>query len=111
MTIERESAVLLPRPVPGGRAKPGDAGATIDEVSGSARIRVPSWIQPVGLHSALLLAGTVAGAVRYAVLLFVGAVAAERANPHGTDVNGRTGAAARPVVPDPTDEPPAAVRP
>ena len=110
MTIERESAVLLPRPVPGGRAKHRDAGATIDVVSGSARIRVPSWIQPVGLDSALLLARTVAGAGRHAVLLFVAAVAAERANAHGTDANGRTGAAARPVVAGPTAEPPAAVR-
>ncbi|MBD0347513.1 MAG: hypothetical protein ICV59_00045 [Thermoleophilia bacterium] len=78
-------------------------------MSCSARIRVPSWIQPVGLDSALLLAGAVAGAGRHAVLLFV-AVAAERANLHGTDVNGRTGAAARRVVAGPTDEPPAAVR-
>ncbi len=109
MTIERKRAVLLPRPVPGGRAKADDAGATIDAVSGSARIRVPSWIQPVGLQCVLVLAWTVAGAVRHAVLLFVAAVAAERANAHGTDVDGRTGAAARSVVPGGTDEPPAAV--
>ena len=97
MTIERECAVLLPGPVPGGRANADDAGATIDPVNGSARIQVPRWIEP--------RAPALSGSGRHGVVPFAKAArfgsavvdeaqtATDRMRSYGTDVDGRTRAA------------------
>jgi predicted PurR-regulated permease PerM len=71
VTIERERSVLLPRPVPGGRPKLDDEGATIAGMADAQRIQVPRWIQLVTLPLLLVFLWIVAGAVRHAVFLFV----------------------------------------
>ncbi len=71
MAIERKHAVLLPRPVPGGRPKVDDTSGTIGAMAEVPRIQIPRWIQLVGLPLLLLLIWTVVGAVRHAVFLFV----------------------------------------
>ena len=49
---------------------------------GATRIEIPRWIQPIGLPLLLVLAWTVAGAVRHAVFVFlVAALVALLLNP------------------------------
>jgi predicted PurR-regulated permease PerM len=71
VTIEREGAVLVPGPVPGGRPKLDDQPATIARMPDAQRIVVPRWIQLVTLPLLLLFVWVVVGAVRHAVFLFM----------------------------------------
>src|SRR5207248_10704966 len=72
VTIERQRAVLRPRPVPVRRTKLYDPGATIARMAApAAKIVIPRWIQLVGLPLLLMLLWVVAGAVRHVVFLFL----------------------------------------
>src|SRR6185437_2695185 len=73
-SVERERALVLERPVPGGRAKPPDAGCSIGHVSVTGRtprLVIPRWVQLVGLPLLLVLAWLVASATAHVVFLFV----------------------------------------
>ena len=70
--VESERSVLEERPVPVRGPNPPDGGATIGSVPGGPhRIVIPRWIQLVGLPLLLLLAWTLAGAVRHALFVFL----------------------------------------
>ena len=90
MTVEREIAVLVERPLPvavgPGRRRyhrpHGRYAASVVGRGQPAPIEIPRWIQLVGLPLILLLAWAVAGAVRHAVFLFlVAALVALLLNP------------------------------
>ena len=93
MTDERECAVLLPDPVPGGRANADDGVATIEAVDGSTRIQAPGWIQFGGVPLARPPTWMLPVPAGHAV--FQLAVAgAEHVGGHVRDAGGQTGVVA-----------------
>ena len=72
MTVERQSTVELARPVERRLPERYDARGTMARMPGGAStIRIPRWIQLVGLPLLLVLVWVVAGAVRHVVFLFL----------------------------------------
>jgi predicted PurR-regulated permease PerM len=75
VAIERERAVLEEGPLPRGRPERSNRGCTIAGMSAPAglppRIRIPRWVQLVGLPLLLVLTWTVAIAAGHVVFLFL----------------------------------------
>src|SRR5512133_3105447 len=71
--LERERSLLEEGPLPGVAPRAAGPGGTIGVMTpgGTTKLVVPRWIQLVGLPLLLIVAWSIAGAVRHVVFLFL----------------------------------------